>query len=45
MVILFLLLAVILLVASYWRGSLIGPGLACVVLAVYLWPHLAPLIQ
>lgn len=45
MVILFLILAVVLLVASYWRGALIGPGLASVVTAIYLWPHLAPLFH
>lgn len=39
--ILFLLIGVALLIASYWRGGLIGPGLASVVLGLYLWPQLA----
>lgn len=41
--VLFLIISVALLIASYWRGALIGPGLASAVLAVYLLPHLAPL--
>ena len=32
--------AVVLLGASYWRGALIGPGLAAVVVAAYLLPYL-----
>ncbi len=39
----FLLISIILLGASYWNGRLIGPGLASVVVAVYLLPHLAQL--
>lgn len=38
--VLFLILAICLLGASYWRGALIGPGLASVVVAVYLVPQL-----
>ncbi len=44
MVVVFLLISVGLLVAAYWNGRLIGPGLASAVMAVWLWPHLAPLI-
>jgi hypothetical protein len=40
LIILFLILAIVLLGASYWRGALIGPGLALVVVAVYLVPQL-----
>lgn len=45
MTIIFLLIACGLLTACYWNGRLIGPGLACTVWAVWLWPHLAPHIQ
>ncbi len=40
----FLAVGVGLLVGSAWNGRLIGPGLASVVTAIYLWPYLAPLI-
>ncbi len=42
-IVVFLIISIALLIASYWRGALIGPGLASAVLAVYLLPHLAPL--
>lgn len=40
LIILCLIVAIILLGASYWRGALIGPGLAAVVVAAYLLPCL-----
>jgi sugar phosphate permease len=40
LVVIFLIISVALLIASYWRGALIGPGLASVVVAVYLLSHL-----
>lgn len=39
-----LLAGIGLLIASAWKGNLIGPGLASVVAAIWLWPHIAPLI-
>lgn len=41
--VIFLIISIVLLGASYWNGRLIGPGLALAVLAVSLLPHLAPL--